>query len=43
VRDNARDFDCRVTDLSDDYTQIAIQGPTAHLLLASLPMRILRR
>jgi aminomethyltransferase len=36
VRDNTRQFDCRVTDLSDDYTQIAIQGPKAHLLLAKL-------
>jgi aminomethyltransferase len=36
VRDNTRQFDCRVTDLSDDYTQIAIQGPKAHLVLAKL-------
>ncbi len=36
VRDNTRQFDCKVTDLSDDYTQIAIQGPTAHLLLQKL-------
>ena len=36
VRDNTQQFDCRVTDLSDDYTQIAIQGPKAHLLLAKL-------
>ena len=36
VRDNTPQFDCRVTDLSDDYTQIAIQGPKAHLLLAKL-------
>ena len=36
VRDNTAQFDCRVTDLSDDYTQIAIQGPKAHLLLAKL-------
>ncbi|MGO8796680.1 MAG: glycine cleavage system aminomethyltransferase GcvT [Candidatus Sulfotelmatobacter sp.] len=27
VRDNARQFDCAVEDLSDDFTQIAIQGP----------------
>jgi aminomethyltransferase len=27
VRDNARGFDCKVEDLSDNYTQIAIQGP----------------
>jgi aminomethyltransferase len=36
VHDHARQFDCRVTDLSDNYTQIAIQGPKAHLLLAKL-------
>jgi aminomethyltransferase len=36
VRDNTRQFDCRTTDLSDDYTQLAIQGPKAHLLLARL-------
>lgn len=27
VRDNTRAFDCRVQELSDDFTQIAIQGP----------------
>jgi aminomethyltransferase len=27
VRDNTRDFDCAVENLSDDFTQIAIQGP----------------
>jgi len=27
VRDNTRKFDCKVEDLSDDFTQIAIQGP----------------
>ncbi len=27
VRDNARGFDCKVEDLSDNFTQIAIQGP----------------
>src|SRR5712675_1144490 len=27
VRDNTRQFDCAVENLSDDYTQIAIQGP----------------
>jgi aminomethyltransferase len=27
VRDNTRDFDCKVENLSDDFTQIAIQGP----------------
>ncbi|MGZ7030038.1 MAG: glycine cleavage system aminomethyltransferase GcvT [Terriglobales bacterium] len=27
VRDNTRSFDCKVEHLSDDFTQIAIQGP----------------
>ena len=27
VRDNTRQFNCRVENLSDDFTQIAIQGP----------------
>jgi len=27
VRDNTRPFDCAVENLSDDFTQIAIQGP----------------
>jgi len=27
VRDNTRNFDCKVENLSDDFTQIAIQGP----------------
>ena len=27
VRDNTRPFDCKVEHLSDDFTQIAIQGP----------------
>src|SRR5947208_15714068 len=29
VRENTRSFDCRVENLSDDFTQIAIQGPRA--------------
>jgi aminomethyltransferase len=29
VRENTRDFDCVVEDLSDTYTQLAIQGPRA--------------
>jgi aminomethyltransferase len=29
VRQNTREFDCRVDDLSDAYTQLAIQGPRA--------------
>ena len=36
VRDNTGPFDCRATDLSDAYTQLAIQGPKAHLLMAKL-------
>jgi len=33
VRDSTRQFRCRVEHLSDDYTQIAIQGPKAVNLL----------
>jgi aminomethyltransferase len=29
VRSNTKAFDCAVEDLSDDYTQLAIQGPRA--------------
>lgn len=29
VRDNTKEFDCVVEDLSDAYTQLAIQGPRA--------------
>ena len=29
VRENAKSFDCAVEDLSDAYTQLAIQGPRA--------------
>ena len=29
VRENTRQFDCAVENLSDDFTQIAIQGPKA--------------
>ncbi len=36
VRDNTRQFDCVVENLSDDYTQIAIQGPKAVHLLQKL-------
>ncbi len=36
VRDNTRNFDCRVENLSDDYTQIAIQGPKAINVLQKL-------
>ncbi len=36
VRDNTRPFDCAVENLSDDFTQIAIQGPKAVNLLQKL-------
>jgi len=36
VRDNTREFDCKVENLSDDFTQIAIQGPRAVDLLQRL-------
>ena len=36
VRDNTRQFDCAVENLSDHYTQIAIQGPKAVHLLQKL-------
>ncbi len=36
VRDNTRQFDCRVENLSDDFTQLAIQGPKARDLLQKL-------
>ena len=36
VRDNTRQFDCVVENLSDDFTQIAIQGPRAIDLLEKL-------
>jgi len=36
VRDNTREFDCAVENLSDDYTQIAIQGPKGVHLLQKL-------
>ena len=36
VRDNTRQFDCRVENLSDDFTQIAIQGPKGVNLLQKL-------
>jgi aminomethyltransferase len=29
VRESTKDFDCSVVDLSDSYTQLAIQGPRA--------------
>jgi aminomethyltransferase len=36
VRDNTRQFSCKVENLSDDFTQIAIQGPKAVNLLQKL-------
>jgi aminomethyltransferase len=36
VRDNTREFDCEVENLSDDFTQIAIQGPKAVNVLQKL-------
>ena len=36
VRDNTGQFDCAVENLSDDFTQIAIQGPKAVNLLQKL-------
>jgi aminomethyltransferase len=36
VRDNTRHFDCKLEHLSDDFTQIAIQGPKAVDLLQKL-------
>ena len=36
VRENTRQFDCKVEHLSDDFTQIAIQGPKAVNLLQKL-------
>ena len=36
VRDNTRQFDCAVENLSDDFTQIAIQGPKAVDLMDKL-------
>ena len=37
VRDNTREFDCKVENLSDNFTQIAIQGPKGVNLLQKLP------
>jgi aminomethyltransferase len=36
VRDNTRQFDCAVENLSDDFSQIAIQGPQGVDLLQKL-------
>jgi aminomethyltransferase len=36
VRDNTAGFDCKVENLSDDFTQIAIQGPKGADLLQKL-------
>ena len=36
VRENTQDFDCTVVDLSDVYTQLAIQGPRASEVVQQL-------
>ncbi len=36
VRENTKEFDCEVSDLSDAYTQLAIQGPRASEVLQKL-------
>lgn len=36
VRDNTKEFDCAVVDLSDSYTQLAIQGPRAVAVVQKL-------
>ncbi|HEY2117752.1 MAG TPA: glycine cleavage system aminomethyltransferase GcvT [Candidatus Acidoferrum sp.] len=36
VRDNTKSFDCTVDELSDAYTQLAIQGPNATNVLRKL-------
>jgi aminomethyltransferase len=36
VSENTREFDCSVVDLSDSYTQLAIQGPRAADVLQKL-------
>jgi aminomethyltransferase len=36
VRESAKGFDCTVQDLSDDFTQIAIQGPNGWKVLQKL-------
>jgi aminomethyltransferase len=36
VHNNTRNFDCQVKNLSDDYTQIAIQGPNGVKVLQKL-------
>jgi len=36
VRENSKGFDCVVEDLSDAYTQLAVQGPRAHEVLRKL-------
>jgi aminomethyltransferase len=36
VEENTRDFECTVENLSDSYTQLAIQGPRAADLLQKL-------
>lgn len=42
VRENTRKFDCVVENLSDEYTQIAIQGPKAVEVMKNLSQRPLQ-
>jgi len=43
VEENTRRFDCGVVDLSDDYTQLAIQGPRAIDVMQKLTDATLRQ
>lgn len=43
VRDNTREFDCAVQNLSDEFTQIAVQGPKAVDLVQKLTDADLRQ
>ena len=43
VSDNTKEFDCSVADLSDSYTQIAIQGPRALDVVQKLTYANLRK
>jgi len=36
IRDNTRQFDCEVKNVSDDFTQIAVQGPKAAALVQKI-------
>src|SRR5438876_6300948 len=41
VRDNTSDFNCKAQNLSDDFTQIAIECPTSASLLQKLTAAVL--